>query len=314
MTKVKEYRPQVSVIMPVFNGEKHLNEAVDSILDQTFREFEFIIINDGSVDNTSKILKTYSDDRICIIQRENKGFAPSLNEAIQLSKGRYIARMDADDIALRNRLQLQFDFLESHPEIDIVGGQAYTIDGDGRITGEMRKPISRVNISKYIKYATPLCHPTYFVRKNVYEITNGYRTVSPGEDYDFLLRAFEQKIIMENLPEKILKYRSTPTGMSASNPRRTITFKAQIYKMHKFRINGGKNEDKILSLLKNYNKETDIWFKLIYDCRNELLNHRKNQKGFQKYLLLVFIFLVSLGDFHLFLNTYSGFKSLRWKD
>jgi glycosyltransferase involved in cell wall biosynthesis len=311
MREMEENGTQVSVVMPVFNGEKYVAEAVDSILRQSFKDFEFVILNDGSEDCTSKILATYEDARILVIERENRGFAHSLNEAIQLSKGRYIARMDADDIALENRLELQYEFMESNPGIDILGGQAYTIDEDGRITGEMRKPISWDSISKYIRYACPLCHPTYFLRRNVYAITKGYRLIPPVEDYDFLLRAFEKGFIMANLPEKVLKHRIVSSGMSLSNPGRTVVFASRIQKLHKMRT-GGKREDEILLMLQNYNKKTSLWFRLIYNARNKLLNIRKNQKGFPKYLFLVLIIFVSLGDYHLFLNTYNGFRSLRW--
>lgn len=312
MKKVKEHRPQVSVIMPVFNGEKYLNEAVDSILDQRFRDFEFIIINDGSVDNTSKILDSYSDGRIRLIERENRGFAHSLNEGIQLAKGRYIARMDADDVALENRLQLQYEFMESYPGVDILGGQADIIDEYGRLIGEMRKPVSWPNISQYIKYACPLCHPTYFVRKHVYDIIKGYRNIPPVEDYDFLFRALEEGCVMRNLPEKILKYRKTNNSMTANNFLRTVTLTSQVQKLHVLMTRGKKKEDNILSVLQNYNKQTSCWFRLIYNCRNKLLNIRKNKEGFKKYLFFVFIIFVSLGNYHIFLNTYNGFKSLKW--
>lgn len=312
MIEVKERDPQISVIMPVFNGEKHLNEAVDSILDQTFRDFEFIIIDDGSVDNTSKILHSYSDGRIRLVQRENRGFAYSLNEAIQLAEGKYIARMDADDVALENRLQLQYEFMESYPGVDILGGQADIIDEDGRLIGEMRKPISWPNISKYIKYACPLCHPTYFVREHVYDIIKGYRNIPPVDDYDFLFRALEKGCVMRNLPEKILKYRKTNNSMTANNFLRTVTLTSQIQKLHVLRTRGKKKEDNILSVLQNYNKQTSCWFRLIYNCRNKLLNTRKNKEGFKKYLFFVFILFVSLGNCHIFLNTYNGFKSLKW--
>lgn len=312
MIKVKERDPQISVIMPVFNGEKHLNEAVDSILDQTFKDFEFIIINDGSVDNTSKILDSYSDGRIRLVQRENRGFAYSLNEAIQLAEGKYIARMDADDVALENRLRLQYEFMESHSGVDILGGQADIIDEYGRLIGEMRKPASWPNISEYIKYACPLCHPTYFVREHVYDIIKGYRNIPPVEDYDFLFRAFEKGCVMRNLPEKILKYRKTNNSMTANNFLRTVTLTSKIQKLHVLKKRDKKKEKNILLTLQNYNKQTTFWFRVIYNLRNKLLAIRKRQKGLKKYLLLVSIIVVSLGNYHLFQNTYNGFRSLRW--
>lgn len=304
--------PKVSVIMPVFNGEEHLNEAVASVLDQTFEDFEFIIINDGSVDNTSKILESYSDDRIRIVQRENKGFAYSLNEAIQLAKGKYIARMDADDISLENRLQWQYEFMESAPKVDILGGQADIIDEYGSLIGEMHKPISWPNISKYIKYACPLCHPTYFVRKYVYDATEGYRDIPPVEDYDFLLRAFEKGFMMRNLPEKLLKYRKTEKSMTANNFMRTVTLTSNIQKLHALRTRNQKMEKKILLRLQSYNKQTTVWFRLIYDLRNKLLNMQRHEEGFKKYLTLMVVIFVTLGNYDLFINTYNGFKSLKW--
>jgi glycosyltransferase involved in cell wall biosynthesis len=307
-----EYRPEVSVIMPVLNGERYLNEAVDSILDQSFRDFEFIIINDGSVDNTSKILDSYSDDRIRLVQRENRGFAYSLNEAIQLAKGKYVARMDADDVALENRLQLQYEFMESYPGVDILGGQADIIDEYGRLIGEMRKPVSWPNISKYIKYACPLCHPTYFVGEHVYDIIKGYRNIPPVEDYDFLFRAFEKGCVMRNLPEKILKYRKTNNSMTANNFLRTVTLTSQVQKLHVLRVNSKPGEDKIVSVLKNYNKKPGFWFSFIYNSRNKLLTIRNKKKGLKKCLLFVFIVFVSLGNRQIFQNTYKGFKSLKW--
>jgi glycosyltransferase involved in cell wall biosynthesis len=314
MTTPKTPEPQVSVIMSVFNGERFLAEAIDSVLSQSFSGFEFVIVNDGSTDRTSSILAGYADGRIRLVEREKRGFAPSLNDAIQLSKGRYIARMDADDISLERRLHLQYAYMESHPDTDIVGGQAYTIDGDGRITGEMRKPVSWANIARYINYATPLCHPTFFVRRAVYEVTGGYRTMPPVEDYDFLLRAVEQGFVLANLPDRILKYRLLPSGMSSSNPRRTMTFKAQARRMHRLRTRGARGEDRILSLLRDYNRQTGFWFMLIYRCRNNLLQRRKDRRGLRRYLLLALIVMVSLGDYRILVDTYAGFRSLRWNN
>ncbi len=300
----------VSVIMPVYNGEKFIAEAVESILSQTFVNFEFIIINDGSTDNTASILRSYSDKRIYITQRENKGFAFSLNEAISISRGKYLARMDADDIAYEDRLQLQYDFMETHPEVGILGGQADVIDKVGQITGVMRKPTSWANISKYIEYACPICHPTYFVKRAVYELTNGYRKMPPVEDYDFLLRAFEKKIVMANLPEKLIKYRLVSSGMSRGNPQRCVECTFLVQKLHRHRIKKNKEDPIIYSKLSNYKKQTSKWFRFIYHTRNNLLRLKKRQNGILNYFLMIIIICVSLGSNYIFFNTIKGFKSL----
>jgi len=302
-----------SVIMAVYNAEPYLPEAIESILDQTFQDFELILIDDGSTDKSHEIMCYYNDDRINIICKENSGAAAARNTGIEVAKGKYIAILDADDIALENRLQLQYEFMETHPDIDILGGQALIINEDGNIIGEMQKPISRANILKYIKYACPLCNPTSFFRRHVYEITKGYRNIPPGEDYDFFLRAFDKNCILANIPDKIIKYRRITSTASSRNPQRTVIFTSQIQKMHKMRIRGKKaEEEKILAVLQNYDKKTTFWFGFIYKRRNKLMKIQKKQKGIKKILFTLLIIFVSLGNYNIFLNTYHGSESLKW--
>ena len=305
-------QPIVSVVMPAYNCGGYLSEAIESILQQTFTDFEFIILNDGSTDDTSTILHRYTDKRIHIVERENRGFAASLNEAILLSRGKYIARMDADDVSLINRLQLQYEYMEKHPEVDILGGQAFIIDQSGKIKGEIRKPVSFNFISKYISYACPLIHSTYFIRKYVYENEGIYRDISPGEDYDFLLRSFEKGYVMANLPDKILQYRRNITGMSQSNPQRTLVFSNKIRYLHELRTMGKESEDEVLSFLATYNKQTGTWFRIVYNTRNKLLGNRHNKRGVIKNCISLIACLVSCLHYQVFWNTYNGFKSIRW--
>src|ERR1700722_7292029 len=126
--------PQISVVMSVFNGERFLCQAIDSILAQSFRDFEFIIIDDGSVDSTATILRRYKkeDQRVCIYVQSNLGLVESLNRGCALARGKYIARMDADDVALPGRLLRQFEFLEANSEIGIVGGAVQFIDAENK--------------------------------------------------------------------------------------------------------------------------------------------------------------------------------------
>ena len=120
--------PKVSVLMSVYNGEKYLKEAIKSILGQSFKDFEFIIINDGSIDKTEKIIKVFNDKRIVLINQENIGLTKSLNNGLKLAQGDYIARMDADDVALSYRLEKQVKFLDSNPHIFLVGSSCYLIN------------------------------------------------------------------------------------------------------------------------------------------------------------------------------------------
>ena len=126
-------KPLISVVMSVYNGEKYLKRSIDSILNQTFKDFEFIIINDGSTDKSLEIIKSYDDDRIVLIDQENKGLTKSLNIGIKTASGKYIARQDADDVSLPDRLKKQVDFLEVREDVVLLGCRAYEVIGEKRI-------------------------------------------------------------------------------------------------------------------------------------------------------------------------------------
>ena len=131
----------LTVLMSVYNGSRFLREAIESILNQTFYDFEFIIINDGSTDRTAEILATYQDKRIRIVRNsDNIGLTKSLNEGLKLARGKYIARQDADDISLPKRLERQISYLEAQPDIALLGTWANSIDERGKILWEMRPP------------------------------------------------------------------------------------------------------------------------------------------------------------------------------
>ena len=310
---IEGFMPKVSVIMPVFNGERYLSESITSILDQSFEDFEFIIINDGSTDKSSRILRSFKDERIRLIEREHQGFSLSLNEAIQLSKGNYIARMDADDIAMKDRLRLQYDFLESHSELDILGGQAEVMDKTGKTICKTQNPLSWKNISKHIKYACPLCHPTYFVRKEVYDLTRGYRVLPPADDYDFLLRAFDMGCVMRNLPDIVIKKRESEGGMSFRNFQKTICFAAAAQKMHRLRVHRKQGEAEIFFRLQSYQKKPSSWFKFVYNVRSRLLKTVRKNSRTAKVILGGYIIFVPLLHHQLAIYSYNSLRALQWK-
>ena len=139
---------KISVVMSVYNGERFLRSAIESILSQTLREFEFIIINDGSSDSSEAIIKSYKDDRIKLINQSNRGLAFALNKGIRLSKGKYIARMDDDDISLPERLGIQYEFLENNPEYGVVGTLAKYITEDDEYLSTSNLPETDAEIRK----------------------------------------------------------------------------------------------------------------------------------------------------------------------
>jgi glycosyltransferase involved in cell wall biosynthesis len=216
----QEKKPLVSVLMCVFNAENYLDEAIESILQQTFSDFEFIILDDGSKDNSLKIIQKHAarDPRIKVISRENRGIIPSRNELLAASKGEYIAVMDADDIALPNRFNLQVQYLRSHQEVLGVGGNYHVIDSKGRFLTTFSLPETNDEIQKMMLVGhTAILHPTSMFRSNAIKAIGGY---DPDyhlvEDLDLWLRLGEKGQIA-NLNVPVLKYRLHGNSISEQN-------------------------------------------------------------------------------------------------
>lgn len=205
--------PIVSVVMSVLNGERFLQEAVESILNQTFDQFEFIIINDGSSDNTPSILDSYRvrDSRVQVYHQENRGLVESLNRGCRLATGKYIARMDADDVAVRERLMWQVEFMEKHEETGAVGGAFEVIDGSGASILTYRTPVGDREIKLALTRFCALLHPTVLMRRDVFFAVGQYRkVVVDAEDYDLFLRIAEH-CQLANLDRVVLRYRLHPS-------------------------------------------------------------------------------------------------------
>lgn len=199
--------PKVSVIMSVYNGGKYLRGAIDSILNQTFKDFEFIIVNDGSTDNTEEILNTYSDKRLKIITQEKMGLAKSLNKAIKISKGKYIARMDADDLSLPKRLELQVAFLDKHKNVGLIGTAFSYINGDGKILLTVSMPADNEIIQKRLLKENCFVHGSVMIGREVLEKVGYYREeFKCSQDYDLFLRIAKHYKV-GNLKEVLYKWR-----------------------------------------------------------------------------------------------------------
>jgi glycosyltransferase involved in cell wall biosynthesis len=159
---------KISVVLSIYNGEKFLKEAVDSILSQTFSAFEFIIINDGSTDSTDEIISQYTDSRIVYINNPtNRGLTNSLNIGLSRSRGKYIVRMDGDDIALPNRLQVQFDYMETHPETGICGSSTNLFYENKTKKQRVDFAADDLKIRAFTFFQSPFCHPSVIIRKEV---------------------------------------------------------------------------------------------------------------------------------------------------
>lgn len=208
--------PMVSVVMSVFNGERFLPEAVESILDQGFREFEFIIIDDGSTDRSASILDSYEnrDARVRVYHQDHRGLIESLNQGCWLAQGKYIARMDADDVASKDRLMWQVNFMEAHPQIGVLGGAVEWINATGKSLGIHRNPAEDRQIKATLLHRCALWHPTVLLRREIFVWAGGYRrVVVDAEDYDLWLRIADH-FQLANLEVVVLRYRIHPHQVS----------------------------------------------------------------------------------------------------
>ena len=209
--------PRVSVIMPVCNGERYLRAALDSITSQTFTEFEFLIIDDGSSDGTWPILKDYAarDARLVLVRNEaNIGLAASLNRGLKLAQGEYIARQDADDISLPERLATLVAFLDNHTEIGVVGCNAHVIDAQGTPTRSTKMPTLHGFILWSLCFHSPFVHSSVVFRREVIERVGGYdESLLVGQDRD-LWQRLSSITRFANLPDVLMLYRRHPGGSS----------------------------------------------------------------------------------------------------
>jgi GT2 family glycosyltransferase len=210
--------PKISVVMSVHNGSKYLKDAVESILNQTFQDFEFIIVNDASTDDTEEILKQFDDSRIKIIKNpENLGLTKSLNIGIKAAKGEYIARMDADDISLPHRFEIQVNFLENNPDYALVGSKFYNIDESGNTKSLIDVPLDNLSIHETLKKNNCFAHGSIIMKKDAFLTVGGYNEQFKfAQDYDLWLRLAEAYKVA-NIEEPLYQCRYSEDTISAQN-------------------------------------------------------------------------------------------------
>ena len=210
--------PIISVVMPVYNASPFLQEAMESVLVQTFEDFEFIIINDGSTDNSLDIIKSFDDSRIVLLNNtDNMGVIYSLNRGLSSARGHYIARFDADDINLKERFSVQHQFLEENPSVMLCGSQAYKIKENGSsylINRCLKVPKEHINIFFGMMFDCQFIHPTVMFRSSILDQVHEYdRDYPHAEDYDFWLRVME-RFQVQNLSQCLIYYRVHSSSVS----------------------------------------------------------------------------------------------------
>lgn len=217
--------PKVSVLMPVYKTAAYLQEAVDSILAQTFTDYELIILDDGSPDNAEEVLDRYDDPRIVRYHgMHNEGLANVLNVGIGMARGEYIARMDSDDISLPNRLQVQIEYLEEHTDVDLCSCAMQLF---GAHEGLWRRDADPDKVRIAALFFSPVLHASSLWRREAFEV-RGLRfdqSTVPAEDYDLWCRALVEGLRLVNLPDALYLYRiregqaTADTSLTSSKER-----------------------------------------------------------------------------------------------
>lgn len=286
--------PCISVVMSVYIRENridyhesctHLKQSIDSILQQTFKDFEFIIINDGSSDSVKELLNNFcrSDVRIKLFHQENKGLIASLNFGIEKSQGKYIARMDADDISLPDRFELQYRFMENNREVSLLGSAINYIDQEGATIGNFYYPTTDSELKEKLPLSNYFAHSSVMMRTETVKRLGGYsQAYIHAEDYDLWLR-FSETSSIANLPTILLQYRVHTSNISSNNIYQQVL--SVIAARTAYRLSAKGINDKVLpheEELLNYGVSKDeiaigimnsyiYWLKLARKMRNSHL-------------------------------------------
>lgn len=238
----------VSVILPIHNASRYLRECLDSLLRQTWSDFEVLAIDDGSTDDSAEIVKSFSDPRIRLLQNpSNLRLIKTLNRGIQEARRPFLMRMDADDICFPQRIERQLSWMRERPEIDVLGSWAIRIDERGRHGGVISKPQGD-DLAYWSWVPTPLIHPTVMIRR---ERVGGDLYYDDQmlhcEDYELWLRLLSQGRVLENYPAPLLYYRIHPGGVSMQN--RKVQLKNSYTAFLRFYSHTGITEDEFNFLI-----------------------------------------------------------------
>lgn len=244
----------ISVVMSVYNGEKYLEQAIDSVLQQSYKNFEFIIINDGSKDRSEAIIQSYSDKRIIYLyNKSNIGLAASLNKGIAAAKGYYIARMDCDDICDKQRLEKQFCYLKEHPDVAVLGTAASFIDEDGEFICQYFPEKSDYELRKVFP-GSPFIHPSVMFQRQICQLVGGYPECMRwgGEDPVLFARMAKHGNLC-NLSQPLIDYRLVSTSMS----RKPKRFRRLMTDLIQAKISKQQIPDQLFEEINNEYKKSD---------------------------------------------------------
>jgi glycosyltransferase involved in cell wall biosynthesis len=221
-------QPLVSVTIPVYNAEKYLKETIESILNQTYKYFELIIVNDASTDGSKELILSFKDPRILYLENsENSGIVYTRNHCLRYATGKYIAILDADDIALPTRLEKQVEFLESHSDYGYCGSYYEVVDSNGNFTVRIKVPSNSSEIKSFLLFNNCFCHSSVMIRRELIAdsmFTHGYDII---EDYEMAYR-LSRTTKLANLPEFIVKYRVHGKNQTVKNAEKMLSLRKKM--------------------------------------------------------------------------------------
>ena len=209
-------QPTISVLLPVYNAERYVAQAIESVLAQTFFDFELIAIDDGSTDHSFEIMSTFTDSRLRVIRQENRGLPATLNRCAELSHAPYLARMDADDICKPDRFARQYEYLQTHSEAALVSGAVEYIDESGQILGRTY-PITKPSLirKKLINQGNIIVHPAVMMRSDAFALCRGYcESLTTMEDQHLWMKFIRNGFDLHILRQVMIAYRISSGAIS----------------------------------------------------------------------------------------------------
>jgi len=307
-------RPQITVLMPAYNAEKYIAEAIESVLDQSFTDFELLIVNDGSTDGTLKIAKSFKDQRIVIVNQANKGVSSALNLGLSYARAPYIARFDADDICLRDRLKIQYEFITAYPEYSIVGSTADYIDAGGHflfthhLEGHLNEEI------QHLKHTVcPFIHSAVFYKKEAILENGGYNEYAYTYEDHFLWVNILKNHKACNLSQALIKVRLNPESITIDekwHSRKFLSIKYSTLKKGRITENEGRELMRISG--KNHSPKIKEGAYYALCGKKFLLNNYQPQKARLNVVRAIALHPFRLDNYILYTVSYFPERFIAW--
>lgn len=273
----------VTVVITVYNGEKYLAEAIESVLNQTYRAIELILVNDGSQDRSLEIIKDYAakDDRIVVIDHPNRGISASNNAAIAVAKGFYYAKIDADDTMHPQRIEKQVAYLENNPEVTMVSCQAYYINGKGKVIGEQITPgytkIEDSHIARQTGELVIALHSGFMTYMEKMREVGGYREyLKCVVDLDLYTRLVQKGGVMIIMPDKFINYRMHLSSVMAVTSKDNLMQVTRSWLRDSYRKQAQGMIPLSFEEYKEAQKKENLWTRLMRQCANLSYHFRRN--------------------------------------